>query len=77
MSPAAFVLLCAASTIADAPLVPDDIKTDDDVVRALKAHYTKHEVDIPMRDGRKLHTYYWTSKDTSQSWPMLMTRTEP
>lgn len=46
-------------------------ETDYDV----KAHYDKMEVDIPMRDGVKLHTTIYTPKDTSSEYPMLMQRT--
>lgn len=41
----------------------------------VKAHYTKMEVDIPMRDGTKLHTTIYSPKDTSQKYPILMQRT--
>lgn len=46
-------------------------ETDYDV----KEHYTKMEVDIPMRDGTKLHTTIYSPKDTSQKYPILMQRT--
>ncbi|MGB8704845.1 MAG: CocE/NonD family hydrolase, partial [Gillisia sp.] len=38
-------------------------------------HYTKQEVDIPMRDGVKLHTTIYSPRDTSQKYPILMQRT--
>lgn len=38
-------------------------------------NYTKWEVDIPMRDGIKLHTTVYSPKDTSREYPILMTRT--
>ena len=38
-------------------------------------HYTKMEVDIPMRDGIKLHTTIYSPKDKSQKYPILMQRT--
>jgi uncharacterized protein len=38
-------------------------------------HYNKHEYMIPMRDGVKLFTAVYTPKDTTQAYPMLMTRT--
>lgn len=41
----------------------------------ISAHYTKQEVDIPMRDGIKLHTTIYSPKDQSQSYPIIMTRT--
>ncbi len=38
-------------------------------------HYTKTEVDIPMRDGVKLHTTIYAPKDQSQEYPIIMMRT--
>ncbi|AVR47002.1 X-Pro dipeptidyl-peptidase [Christiangramia fulva] len=41
----------------------------------VKEHYTKMEVDIPMRDGIKLHTTIYSPKDKTQKYPILMQRT--
>ncbi|MEO2070701.1 MAG: CocE/NonD family hydrolase [Zunongwangia sp.] len=41
----------------------------------IKDHYTKTEVDIPMRDGTKLHTTIYSPKDTSKKYPIIMQRT--
>lgn len=41
----------------------------------VKAHYTKYEFRIPMRDGVKLFTSVYVPKDQSQTWPILMDRT--
>src|SRR3954468_21033086 len=41
----------------------------------VKAHYTKYEYRIPVRDGKKLFTSVYVPKDTSQPWPILMDRT--
>jgi len=71
-------LYISCATVAQSappPLVPFEIKTDDDVVRALREHYTKHEFRVPMRDGVKLFTHVYTPKDTSRTWPILMVRT--
>ncbi|MBS9462322.1 CocE/NonD family hydrolase [Flagellimonas sp. 389] len=38
-------------------------------------NYTKKEVDIPMRDGIKLHTTIYSPKDTSKAYPIIMQRT--
>ncbi|MGY0407520.1 MAG: CocE/NonD family hydrolase [Polaribacter sp.] len=38
-------------------------------------NYTKQEVDIVMRDGKKLHTTIYSPKDTSKKYPILMQRT--
>lgn len=42
---------------------------------AVKALYTKYEFMIPMRDGARLFTIVYTPKDTSKSYPFLLTRT--
>ncbi len=41
----------------------------------IKAHYTKYEYRIPMRDGAKLFTAVYVPKDDSQTYPILLTRT--
>jgi putative CocE/NonD family hydrolase len=40
-----------------------------------RAHYTKYDYRIPMRDGVKLFTSVYVPKDASQSYPILMLRT--
>jgi putative CocE/NonD family hydrolase len=41
----------------------------------VKAHYTKYEYRIPMRDGVHLFTSVYLPKDSSQSYPFLIDRT--
>jgi uncharacterized protein len=41
----------------------------------IKANYTKHEFEVPVRDGVKLFTAVYTPKDTSKTYPILITRT--
>ena len=41
----------------------------------VKAHYTKYEYRIPMRDGKKLFTSVYVPKDSSQPYPIIMDRT--
>ena len=41
----------------------------------VKAHYTKYEYRIPMRDGIHLFTSVYVPKDASHAYPFLMTRT--
>ncbi len=41
----------------------------------VRAHYTKYEYRIPMRDGVKLFTSVYLPKDASQAYPILMLRT--
>jgi uncharacterized protein len=41
----------------------------------IKAHYTKYEYKIPMRDGIHLFTSVYVPKDTSQRYPIMLSRT--
>ena len=41
----------------------------------IKAHYTKYEYHIPMRDGKRLFTAVYVPKDDSETYPMLLKRT--
>jgi putative CocE/NonD family hydrolase len=41
----------------------------------IKAHYTKYEFNIPMRDGVKLFTQVFVPKDASKPYPFLLNRT--
>jgi hypothetical protein len=41
----------------------------------VRAHYTKYEYRIPMRDGVRLFTSVYVPKDNSVAWPFLMNRT--
>ncbi|GAB1489165.1 CocE/NonD family hydrolase [Opitutaceae bacterium] len=41
----------------------------------VRDHYTKHEYMVPMRDGTRLYTQVYIPKDTSQQYPILLTRT--
>src|SRR3954465_2583713 len=41
----------------------------------LKEHYTKHEFNIPMRDGVHLYTTVYVPKDNDKRYPILLTRT--
>lgn len=42
---------------------------------ALRERYAKREVMIPMRDGVKLFTAIYTPRDSSKTFPILLTRT--
>lgn len=42
----------------------------------LREHYTKHEYQIPMRDGVKLFTAVYSPKDASKTYPILFFRTQ-
>ncbi|MGB9605870.1 MAG: CocE/NonD family hydrolase, partial [Bryobacteraceae bacterium] len=41
----------------------------------VRAHYTKYEYSIPMRDGVRLLTSVYVPKDHSRTYPILMMRT--
>jgi putative CocE/NonD family hydrolase len=41
----------------------------------VRAHYTKYEYRIPMRDGVRLFTSVYVPKDQSHAWPVIMDRT--
>src|SRR5215211_6748283 len=41
----------------------------------LRAHYTKYEYNIPMRDGVHLFTAAYVPKDSSKRYPILLSRT--
>jgi len=65
-----FVLL-ASQVLLTIAVAAEDAATPYDV----KAHYTKYEYRIPMRDGVRLFTIAYVPKDTSQAYPFLLTRT--
>ena len=54
------------------PLVAQEKPAEDAYVRA---HYTKHEFEIPMRDGVTLFTAVYVPKDRSTSYPIILQRT--
>ncbi|HOQ45545.1 MAG TPA: CocE/NonD family hydrolase [Bryobacteraceae bacterium] len=41
----------------------------------IKAHYTKYEFRVPMRDGKRLFTSVYVPKDGSRKYPIMFTRT--
>jgi putative CocE/NonD family hydrolase len=43
--------------------------------QTIEARYAKSEVRIPMRDGKELFTAVYTPRDTSRSYPVMLTRT--
>lgn len=42
----------------------------------LREHYVKREYQVPMRDGAKLFTAVYSPKDASQTYPILLHRTQ-
>jgi putative CocE/NonD family hydrolase len=71
--------LCAAAAVYSQPgAQPAAQPPANDPARQLaniRAHYTKFDYRIPMRDGVKLFTSVYAPKDTAQQYPMLMQRT--
>ena len=67
-----FLLLAVlvSSCVAQAQEAPQEEKAN-----YVKAHYTKYEYRIPVRDGKKLFTSVYVPKDSSQPYPILMQRT--
>ncbi|HTY85493.1 MAG TPA: CocE/NonD family hydrolase [Silvibacterium sp.] len=63
----ATILLAISAAAQNKPAEPEE-----DYV---KAHYTKYEYRIPMRDGVRLFTAVYVPKDASQAYPFLMDRT--
>src|SRR5688500_11028246 len=61
--------------VEEPPLVAGPVETDADYARAIRAHSTKHEHVIPMRDGVKRFTSVYVPKDTSRAWPIMLRRT--
>ena len=68
------VVAQAAFAQAAAP-TPTPTPTPTPAENYVKAHYTKYEFRIPMRDGARLFTSVYVPKDASQPWPFLITRT--
>ena len=67
-----------ASCVLTAALVGGAVahsSTETSAEAEVRAHYTKYEYRIPMRDGVKLFTAVYVPKDTSQTYPFLMVRT--
>jgi len=62
-----------AAGLALVGLVPQMVRAQG--LEYVKAHYTKHEFKIPMRDGVRLFTSVYVPKDDSKSYPILLNRT--
>lgn len=59
-------MLWAGAAWADVP---------ENTAQYIRLHYTKQNYRIPMRDGVHLYTIVYYPRDTSQAYPLLMTRT--
>ncbi len=67
------LILCGLLATAALAQTPDE--TARKQLAYTKAHYTKYEYRIPMRDGVKLFTSVYIPKDSRASYPMMMQRT--
>ena len=67
-----FLAACFLSTLPLAAQEPAEAKPPAFDVRA---HYTKYEYRIPMRDGVRLFTSVYVPKDQSRTYPILVDRT--
>lgn len=65
------LIVCSVAVRAQAELTQQQQELAD----YIKNNYTKREVAIPMRDGIKLFTAIYEPKDTSQKYPLMLTRT--
>jgi predicted acyl esterase len=72
---AAAILLLASPGPSPAQAQSPDSKKEKEQLEYLKAHYTKHEYRIPMRDGKRLFTAVYVPKDSAQKYPILLHRT--
>ncbi len=68
---AALILVAAAG--APDPLRP--LSVSDTLSTYAREHYTRQDVMIPMRDGKRLFTTIYAPRDTNQRYPILLTRT--
>ncbi len=67
-APAVLLLLLAAwPLVAQQPAEPS--------AGTVRERYTKYEYQVPMRDGVRLFTAVYVPKDTSRTYPFLITRT--
>jgi putative CocE/NonD family hydrolase len=71
------LIIGAVSTLLLAVYTSGQTEQETDAKRLeyVRAHYTKYDYRIPMRDGVKLFTSVYAPKDASQTYPILMKRT--
>jgi len=70
-------VLCAScmAVVAQPNPQPNPQEVRKQQLEYTRAHYTKYDYRIPMRDGVKLFTTVYAPKDTSQQYPIVMQRT--
>ena len=64
-----------AAAIVAAPAVAQPPQPDPAAVAAVRARYQKFEHRIPMRDGVQLFTAVYVPRDSTRTYPILMSRT--
>ncbi|MCC6493043.1 MAG: X-Pro dipeptidyl-peptidase, partial [Pirellulales bacterium] len=62
------ILLAAALATPQAGIAQTDDRTQESYLRL---HYTKHEYQVPMRDGVKLFTAVFVPKGAAEKLPIL------
>ncbi|MFO0813378.1 MAG: CocE/NonD family hydrolase [Gemmatales bacterium] len=67
-----FTTNCFAQAARNRPAPTEDEKQHADYILA---NYTKYEVMVPMRDGKKLFTSIYRPKDDSRPYPFMLMRT--
>ncbi|MFO1023194.1 MAG: CocE/NonD family hydrolase, partial [Planctomycetales bacterium] len=70
-----FTLLCLIASFVQLVTRPCRAEEKRWTVDDIKAHYTKYEYRIPMRDGKRLMTAVYVPKDSSQTYPIMYRRT--
>jgi putative CocE/NonD family hydrolase len=67
----ALLVLLSPFALAQPPAAPNPNAG----IEYIRAHYTKYDYRIPMRDGVKLFTSVYVPKDSSKQYPIMMQRT--
>src|SRR5438270_13602444 len=68
-------ILFLATSMSLAAQAPSAADTAQKQLEYTRAHYTKYDYRIPMRDGVRLFTSVYVPKDASQKYPILIQRT--
>ena len=72
---AAYLCPSAETIVRDPSQISNSQARSQSMPYDVKAHYTKAEYRIPMRDGVTLFTAVYSPRDLSRSYPFLMNRT--
>jgi putative CocE/NonD family hydrolase len=69
------VTLALLAILLPGQLFAQPVDSNNKPLAEIKAQYTKYEYRIAMRDGKRLFTSVYVPKDTTQPYPILLTRT--